>query len=291
MGATSQPTRSPGRPELRSAALVDHDAGRVLGLERRGRLLLEVEIPVEVALHDRHPVLERELQHAAPSLGGQHRARGILERRDEIDELRPVARQGLLQRVDAHAVVVDRQADDVGPRPPEREERARVGRALREDHVAGSEEGAGEDVQPLLAPGGHQDLLGRRANAARAEPAGEGLPQHRVAPGRRRIVEDAIPAGQGVEERVERLDRIEARIRESHSESDDSPARSGAAYATCMPWMVTGRDALGPGESGVTGVGRRPDDGGAPAHVPPQDAAGLELLVGPGDCRSADAQL
>ena len=184
-----------GEPQLRSTALVDDDAGRVLGLERRGRLLLEVEIPVEVALHDRHPILERELQHAAPSLGGQHRSRGILERGDEVDELRPVAREGLLQRIDTHAVVVDRQADDVRPGPPERQERARVGGALREDHVPRSEEGSGEDVQPLLAPGGHQDLLGSRADAARAEPAGEGLTEDRVAPGRCRIVEGAIAAG------------------------------------------------------------------------------------------------
>ena len=192
----------PGKPELRSAALVDDDAGRVLGLQRRRRLLLEVEIPVEIALHDRHPVLERELQHAAASLGGQHRARGILERRDEIDELRPVARQCLLQRVDAHAVVVDRQADDVGTGPPEREERARVRGALREDHVARREEGAGEDVQPLLAPGRHQDLLGRRADAARAEPARRGSPG---APGRPRPAPDCrgLPSPRGRASRSE----------------------------------------------------------------------------------------
>ena len=280
----------PGEPELRSAALVDDDAGRVLGLQRRGRLLLEVEVPVKIALHDRHPVLEREFQHAAPPLGRQHRSRGILERRDEIDQLRPVARQCLLQRIDPHAVVVDRQTDDVSSGPPERQERAWVGGALREHHVARREEGPGEDVQPLLAPGGHEDFLGSRADAAGAEPAGKGLPEHRVAPRRRRIVEAAIAAGQGVEERVQRLDRVEARVREPVPEADEvRPTRSGVRHLHALDGDR--RDALGPGEGGVTGIGRRPHDGGAPAHVSPENASGLELLVGPGHRRPADTQL
>ena len=117
MGATSQPDAEAGEPELRPAALVDDDSAPVLGLEGRGRLLLEVEVAVEVALHDRHPVLEGELEDAPPPLGGQHRARGVLERRDQVDQLGPVAGQRLLQRVDAHALVIDRHADDVGARP------------------------------------------------------------------------------------------------------------------------------------------------------------------------------
>ena len=185
-----------------------------------GRLLLEVEVPVEVALHHRHPVLDGELQHAAAALGRQHRARGVLEGRDQVDELRPVARERLLQRVDAHAVVVDRQADDVGPGPPEREERAGIGRALRQDDVARGEESPGEDVQPLLAAGRHEDLLGRRADAARAEPARQGLPEEGIAPGRGRVVEAAVSAGQGVQERVERRDRVEARVGQPDPEAD-----------------------------------------------------------------------
>jgi hypothetical protein len=117
-----------GEAQLRAAALVDHDAGPVLGLEPRGRLLLEVEIAVEIALHHRHTVLEGEVEDAAPALGRQHRARGILERRDQIDELGPVAGERFLQRLDAHAIVIDRNADDVRAGPPEGEEGAGVGR-------------------------------------------------------------------------------------------------------------------------------------------------------------------
>ena len=244
------------------------------------RLLLEVEVPVEVALHHRHPVLDGELQHAAAALGRQHRARGVLEGRDQVDELRPVTRERLLQRVDAHAVVVDRQADDVGPRPPEREERARIGGALRQDDVARGEESPGEDVQPLLAAGRHEDLLGRRADAARAEPARQGLPEEGIAPGRGRVVEASVSAGQGVQERVERRDRVEARVGEPDPEADHvGPLRRGVCHLHALD--RDGRDALGPREGRVPRVGRRAHDRRPPADVPPEDAARLELLVGP----------
>jgi hypothetical protein len=140
----------------------------------------------------------------------------------------------------------------------------------------------------LLAAGGHEDLLGRGPNAARAKPARERLPQHGVPPGGRGIVETAIPAGQGIEERVERLDRIEARIGETHAEPDHvGPLRLGERdlHALDRP----GRDALRPGQRRVAGVGRRSDHDGAPADVTSEDPAGLELLVGPGYRRSADA--
>ena len=58
--------------------------------------------------YDGDAVLEGELEHAAAPLRGQHRPGRVLERRDQVDQLRPVACQRLFQRIDSHAVVVDR---------------------------------------------------------------------------------------------------------------------------------------------------------------------------------------
>ena len=170
----------PGGGELGEAALVDDEPGAVEGLERGRRRLVEVDLAVQVALDHRHAVAHRQVEDPTAALPAEDGARGVLEGGHQVNELRSVTDEGLLEQIGWNALVVDGHADHVGAGPAEGHQRADEGRRLRHHHVARLEEGAGEDVQPLLAPRGDQDALGRHFRSARVEPAAHRLPEHGI---------------------------------------------------------------------------------------------------------------
>ena len=76
---------------------------------------------------------------------------------------RPVALELVerrLELVDAHPVAVHRHLHDVGLVGAEGRHRARVGRRLGDDDVAGIEQRLADQVDHLLAAGGHEHLVG-----------------------------------------------------------------------------------------------------------------------------------
>ena len=94
------------------------------GVERRRPPAVPDQIGVAIVLEDRHAVLLGEPQQLDAARFAQDRAGRILHRRDGVDVFRPhaaaleiVERSG--ERVHAHAVAVERNADgvDAEPRP------------------------------------------------------------------------------------------------------------------------------------------------------------------------------
>ena len=78
---------------------------------RRGRLVLEGKLPVRVVLEDPAAVVRCELDQPV-TLGGRERAAGgIVEVRDQVDELDRPAGQGTLERLEVDAILLQRHAD------------------------------------------------------------------------------------------------------------------------------------------------------------------------------------
>ena len=87
-GACTQPTRTPGAKTFETRADVDHAAGRVERAQARQRLALEAQPRVRLVLDDQQVALLREPHDRAPALRRHRHAGRVLERRDDVEELR-----------------------------------------------------------------------------------------------------------------------------------------------------------------------------------------------------------
>lgn len=94
------------------------------------------------------------------------------------------ARELLFQEVHAHALVVERDAADVGLVGAERLERAQVGGAFRQHDVAGVQKRLGNEVERFLSARGDHDVLGLGAHADVAHEVAEHLLRLHAAVGR-----------------------------------------------------------------------------------------------------------
>ncbi len=128
-------TRADG---LRERGRVDHPPRAVERQHRRRRLIVERQLPVGVVLEDPEAVLGGELDQAL-ALGRRERAAGgVVEVRDQVDQLRRGAfPQEALQRLHVDAVLLQRHADALGAEPLQEEQRAVVGRLLDHHPVPG----------------------------------------------------------------------------------------------------------------------------------------------------------
>ena len=111
------------------------------------------------------------------ALGRQRGARGVLEVRDRVDQLRhPPRGAGLGERLDDHAVVVHRDRQHLHVVQAQLQEGAVVGRALDRDAGHRAEQRLEEEHEALQRPVGDEDLVGGGAVLG-----GQQLAQRRIA--------------------------------------------------------------------------------------------------------------
>ncbi len=109
-------------------------------------------------------MLSADLQDLGAPWQGQRDAARVVEIRDGVEELDPLAlrrhvRDGLAQRTGLQTVLVHRDVYDLGLVRAERAERTDVGRALGEDDVSRVAEDAGDHVQGHLGARGDHHVI------------------------------------------------------------------------------------------------------------------------------------
>ena len=155
----------PGGEDLREGADVEDEVAAVELIERRQRLAAEAQQAVGVVLDDQHLPRAGELDQAPPPRQRHRHPGRVLEGRDRVDEFGPppvgveLGEHGF-ELLDPHPVLVALDLDDVGLVAAEDRHRARVGRRLADDDVAGVDEGLADEVDRLLAAGGDDHVLG-----------------------------------------------------------------------------------------------------------------------------------
>ena len=172
----------PRREHFRKAAQVDHHRLRVQRMERRRRRRRrEVEPPVHVVLDDRHAQAGRERQQIAPHANRHRPAGRVVERGVGVNQLGAVAQEMIFELVDV--VPHDVPADEPRAGRAERLDRADVSGTIDNDRVAGIDEAAGEQIEPLLRAGQHQHGCPAGSRSAGQSPrAGPAAPRSRRAP-------------------------------------------------------------------------------------------------------------
>ena len=135
-GAAVQPSRRPGREDLGERPEVDDVLAAVERIQRRQRVALVAEEAVRVVLEHEQLTLSGDLDQSPATLERHRDARRIVEGGDRVDELRRAALvvqavERLLQQIDAHAVRVHLDLDDVGLIGAERRHGARDRSVLR----------------------------------------------------------------------------------------------------------------------------------------------------------------
>ena len=134
-------------------------AGRQ-GQQARWRCIAKVQIAVGIVFHQQHLVLDGQLQHLLAALQRERGTARIAERGNQIDQLGLVLDDQLFERIGLHAFAVDRRADDFRAIEAKALDGREEGRAFDDHLVAGVDHGLADQVQRLLAAGGHDHLLG-----------------------------------------------------------------------------------------------------------------------------------
>ena len=118
-----------------------------------------MEVAIRVVFYDQGLVLHRHFQHLFPALGAQQDSAGVAKCGDEIDKLRLVLGNQLLQLVGLNAVGVDGRADDVCAIQAKALDGGEKCGAFNNHLVAGADHGFAQQVQRLLAAGRDDQAL------------------------------------------------------------------------------------------------------------------------------------
>ena len=175
------------------------------GGERRRKLSLDEEVGVEGVLDDEDSRGGRGRDELAPARRGGEEARRVLEVGDRVEELRPLG-EGGPEGLGLGSLRVERDAEEAGAVRAEERERPRVARALDRDGVPRVDEGACDQVEPLLGAVDDEERVGVRRDAAPLEPGGESLAERPVAE-RRAVREEGAVSRDLREDLRERLGR------------------------------------------------------------------------------------
>ena len=128
---------------------------RVVGAQRPQRLPVEPQQAVGIVLDHEQAGPLADLQHPGPALHAEGHPAGVVEGRDRVEELHPLALAGqpgerLRQRLRDEPAVIHRDVDDVRLVGREGAQRPDIGRPLGQHDVAGVDEDPGDQVQRLL---------------------------------------------------------------------------------------------------------------------------------------------
>ena len=182
----------------------------------------------------------------------------------------------------------DVPADDAGAGGVERVQRAQIARAIDDDGVAGVDEAAREQIEPLLRAREHQDVLRLAAESLRDRVAEHGQPFGRAVSPRQAHVALERPIHRpavGVDRK--RLERRNAGRHRQHRRVRRVPEE--IANRRIARARRGGGDFPAPGERRARGLGRGRDERAA-ADVAAHEAARLEIAVCVDDGRPADLE-
>ena len=176
----------------------------------------------------------------------------------------------------------------MAPGGVERLNRAEIAGPIDDDRVAGIDEAAREQIEPLLRARQHQDALGRDA-----EPLGDRLAQRRL-PFGRAVPPDrqALALDHVVDRLLKGLDRKAVDRRLAGGERQHLGVRRVAdrvAQRRVARAKRGGGDLAAPRERRAGRIGRRADERAA-ADVAAQQPARLELAIRADDGGAADAE-
>ncbi|VXC03351.1 conserved hypothetical protein [Exiguobacterium sp. 8A] len=162
----------PGRERLGEGAEV-HDALFVDRADGLGCRLVEPEESVGVVLEHEDVVRPADVEHLDASLSAHRDAGRVVEVRDRVEELDPLAlgaevRDRLTQRLGDQPELVGRHVHRLGLVRPEDTDRTDVGRRLGEHDVARIDEQPRDEVERVLRARGDHDVLGAGADALEA---------------------------------------------------------------------------------------------------------------------------
>ena len=175
----------------------------------------------------------------------------------------------------------DVPADQLRAGGAERLDRAEIPRTIDDHGVAGIDEAARQQIQPLLRAAEDQHALGRNAEALGDGVAKHRLPFRRAMPPHRpsltldRLIDGVLKRrhGKAVDRRFSGRQREHFRVgRVPDRVAQDRVARS----------QRRGGNLAAPGERRAGGIGRGADERAA-ADIPAQQAARFELAVGADD--------
>ncbi len=217
-----KPTRSAGAIDFENEPIWMTFCDSAHGVKRGRALAAPGQIGITVVLEDRHAIGLGQRQQLLAAFEAEDRAGRVLYGRDGVDEFRPRAfgfeiGERRLQRIHPHAVLVERNADDIDAEPLVAVERALVAVALADQRVAAREQRAVHEIERLQRARGEEDVVegGFDAGVAR-ELFGEEFAQRLVAlrsaveaVGRKRT---ALAREHGLRRRRQVFDRDAVRI-------------------------------------------------------------------------------
>ncbi len=177
--------------------------------------------------------------------GGKRRRGRIVQRRNEIDGLRPVRAAGLRQRIGQDAAVIHGDADELDAELRRCGLDAGEGEGFRQHDVAGPREMGEQVEQDRLRAGKDHEPVGMRMRHARAHPARGDLALMRAAAGRLVIQEcgqarlraNGFEAGDDalVELRFERMRRhVHREVDRDRMRQVDRAARAGLRHERAL---------------------------------------------------------
>ena len=160
-----------GRQGLGKGADVQNVVAVVQAIDGRRPLTFPDQVGVALVLEDRHAVFAAEAQHLVTTFHAEHRAGGVLQGGDGVDELGSDAvaakvgeRSG--QGVHAHAVFVQWNANHVHVQLAPPAHHALIREQLGDDSVAGFQQDLVDELDALVGARGDEDVFAGRPQAA-----------------------------------------------------------------------------------------------------------------------------
>ena len=155
---------------LGERADVDHALALGHGVERRRTLAAPDQVGIAFVLEDHDAVLAGESDQLGAALLAHDAAGRVLHRRDGVDVLGRDALllqlgELLLHHVEAHAFLIERNADHVDAEPHQPVDGAAIGLLLDQHCVAFADQQPVDEVERLRRARNHQDLVGSTVDA------------------------------------------------------------------------------------------------------------------------------
>ena len=121
------------------------------GQERRWRGFAKIQIAIGIVFDHNGFVLDGQFQHAQASLKAQGRAAGVAKSGNEVDQFGLVLHHQGFELIHLHAVGVNWHADHLGTVQTKTLDGGQKRGRFDQGHIAGVEQGFGDQVQRLLA--------------------------------------------------------------------------------------------------------------------------------------------
>jgi hypothetical protein len=185
VGCKGPPHPEPRREGLREGAEVDDPVllDRAHGVRRRG---IEVQQAVGIVLEHQDVVRAADLEDLESTLPREGDTGRVVERRDRVEELDPLALgleagDGLAEGFGDQPVLVHEHMGDLGLVGAEDTDRPDIARSLGEDDVARVDEELRHEVEGLLRPRRHDDIVDAAPDTLERHDLEDLLPEFRGA--------------------------------------------------------------------------------------------------------------